>query len=413
MENDLYNFDNTIFLEGKMDRMKTVTLFADWDPKPDFELGSKDIEGKLSYLGSQVWRNPNIKIVDKSIPKPGPRQVIVKVNACGICGSDVHMAQAQPDGYIYYPGLTAFPCTLGHELSGVVVEAAADAINRRTNQPFVAGELVCAEEMAWCGVCRPCADGYPNHCERLQEIGFSIDGAFANYIALDAKYCWSLKELVDRYGEEKASLLGSLVEPSSVAYNAVIERGGGIRPGDSVWILGSGPIGAAACAILKRAGASNVIMSEPSKERAEMAKKLGASHVIDPSEGNTAEQVLDITKGEGASLILEATGLPGVVWGDIENVIWNGRALNATVVIVARAEAKIPVTGEVFQVRRAQIVGSQGHSGHGSFPRVISAMAVGMDMTPIVTKKITLEEVPENIVLLQTDRKECKITAVM
>jgi threonine dehydrogenase-like Zn-dependent dehydrogenase len=294
-----------------------------------------------------------------------------------------------------------------------VVEAAADAINRRTNQPFDVGEPVCAEEMAWCGTCRPCADGYPNHCERLQEIGFSIDGAFANYIALDAKYCWSLNELVERYDQEKAFMLGSLVEPSSVAYNAVIERGGGIRPGDSVLILGSGPIGAAACAVLKAAGASNVIMSEPSKERAAMAERLGATHVIDPTKGHAGERVLDITKGGGVSLILEATGLPDVVWGDIEHVIWNGRTLNTTVVIVARADAKIQVTGEVFQVRRARIVGSQGHSGHGSFPRVISAMAAGMDMTPIITKKITLEEVPENIVLLQTDRQECKITAVV
>jgi threonine dehydrogenase-like Zn-dependent dehydrogenase len=396
-----------------MDSMKTVTLFADWDPKPDFKLGVKDIDGKLSYLGSKVWRNPRLEMIDKPIPKPGPGQVIVKVKACGICGSDVHMAQAKTDGYIFYPGLTAFPCTLGHELSGVVVEAAADAINRRTNLAFDVGEPVCAEEMAWCGTCRPCADGYPNHCERLQEIGFSIDGAFADYIALDAKYCWSLQELVGRYDEEKAFLLGSLVEPSSVAYNAVIERGGGIRPGDSVWILGGGPIGAAACAVLKTAGASKVIMSEPSKERAEMAQKLGASHVIDPADGNTAEQVLDITHGGGVNLVLEATGLPDVVWSDIEHVIWNGRALNTTVVIVARADAKIPVTGEVFQVRRAQIVGSQGHSGHGSFPRVISAMATGMDMTPIITKKINLDNVPDNIILLQTDRKECKITAVL
>ncbi len=396
-----------------MDKMKTVTLFANWDPRPDFKLGSKDIDGKLSYLGSKVWRNPRLEIVDKPIPKPNPGQVIVKVKACGICGSDVHMAQAKPDGYIFYPGLTAFPCTLGHELSGVVVEAAADAINRRTNQPFETGEPVCAEEMAWCGACRPCADGYPNHCERLQEIGFSIDGAFADYIALNAKYCWSLHELVDRYDEEKAFRLGSLVEPTSVAYNAVIERGGGIRPGDSVWILGGGPIGAAACAVLKTAGASNVIISEPSKDRAKIAQKLGASHVIDPTEGNTAEQVLDITRGGGVNLILEATGLPDVVWSDIEHVIWNGRTLNTAVVIVARADAKIPVTGEVFQVRRAQIVGSQGHSGHGTFPRVISAMAAGMDMTPIITKKVSLEKVPENIVMLQTDRKECKITAVM
>jgi threonine dehydrogenase-like Zn-dependent dehydrogenase len=395
-----------------MAEMKTITLFADWDPKPDFKLGSKDIDGKLSYLGSQVWRNPKIKIIDKPIPKPGAGQVIIKLKACGICGSDVHMAQTKSDGYIFYPGLTAFPCTLGHELSGVVVDAADDAVNRRTNKPFEAGEPVCAEEMAWCGTCRPCADGYPNHCESLQEIGFSIDGAFAEYIALDAKYCWSLHDLVDRYDEEKAFLLGSLVEPTSVAYNAVIERGGGIRPGDSVWILGSGPIGAAACSILKTAGASHVIMSEPSKERAQMARKLGATHVIDPAEGNPSEQVLKITNGRGVDLILEATGLPDVVWGDIEDVIWNGRALNTTVVIVARADAKIQVTGEVFQVRRASIVGSQGHSGHGTFPRVISAMAAGMDMTPLITKQITLDEVPEHIVLLQTDRKECKITAV-
>jgi scyllo-inosose 3-dehydrogenase len=110
---------------------------------------------------------------------------------------------------------------------------------------------------------------------------------------------------------------------------------------------------------------------------------------------------------------MEATGLPAVVWESIENVIWNGRALNTSVVIVARADARILVNGEVFQVRRAQIVGSQGHSGHGNFPRVISCMADGMDMTPMVTKKISLAEVPDHIRRLQTDRSECKITAIM
>jgi threonine dehydrogenase-like Zn-dependent dehydrogenase len=114
----------------------------------------------------------------------------------------------------------------------------------------------------------------------------------------------------------------------------------------------------------------------------------------------------------GAKLYLEATGLPDRVWEGIEQSIWEGKMVNSTVVIVARSDKKIPVTGEVFQVRRASIVGSQGHSGHGTFPRVISSMASGMDMTPLITKKITLEEVPENIVLLRTDRTECKITCV-
>jgi threonine dehydrogenase-like Zn-dependent dehydrogenase len=70
------------------------------------------------------------------------------------------------------------------------------------------------------------------------------------------------------------------------------------------------------------------------------------------------------------------------------------------------------MTPEVFQVRRASIIGSQGHSGHGTFPRVISAMASGMDMTPMITKTISLDEAPDNIVLLRTDRKECKITVL-
>lgn len=396
-----------------MSKMKAVTLYADWQPRPDFKLGPKDIEGKQTYMGSKVWKNPRIEIAEHDIPKPGKGEVLIEVKACGICGSDVHMAQPDEDGYILYPGLTGFPAILGHELSGVVVEAGPDAIDKRTNKPYKGGELVTAEEMMWCGQCQPCADGWPNHCERLDEIGFNVNGAFAKYIVLPAKLLWSLEPLRARYKEEDIFLAGSLVEPTSVAYNAVIERGGGIRPGDNVVICGGGPIGLAACAILKRQGAARVILSEPSPTRAELGKKLGADYVIDPTKVDFTEEVLKITNGYGASLYLEATGLPTAVYPGIENAIWEGRTLNSTIVVVARADAKMPVTGEVLQVRRARIIGAQGHSGHGTFPRVIECMADGMDMTPMITKKITLEEVPENIIMLRTDRKECKITCVM
>ena len=154
-------------------------------------------------------------------------------------------------------------------------------------------------------------------------------------------------------------------------------------------------------------------MSEPQPERAALALKMGADYVIDPTKVDFTEEVLRLTGGMGASLYLEATGLPTAVYPGIEQCIWEGRTLNATVVVVARAEAKMPVTGEVLQVRRARIVGSQGHSGHGTFPRVIESMAAGMDMLPMITKKITLDEVPENIIALQTDRKNMKITCVM
>lgn len=391
-------------------KMQGVTLVAEWDPRPGFKLGTKDIDGRQTYLGSQVWRHPRLEIREYDIPTPGPEQVLLEVKACGICGSDVHMAQADGEGYIYYPGLTGFPSILGHEFSGVVVEAGKNAINKRTNRPFRGGEAVTSEEMLWCGQCKPCADGQPNHCERLDELGFNVNGAYTKYIVVPARTVWSLEPLKEHYKDDDIFIAGSLVEPTAVAYNAVIERGGGIRPGDRAVILGGGPVGIAACAILKRAGASKVIISETQQDRAKMALRLGADYHINPAKEDFATRVLEITEGMGADMFMEATGLPQIVYPGIERVIWEGRTINSTVVVTARADAKMPVMGEVLQVRKARIVGAQGHSGHGNFPRVIECMASGMDMTPMSTKKINLDELPENILKLQTDRQECKIT---
>jgi threonine dehydrogenase-like Zn-dependent dehydrogenase len=394
-------------MQGKM---KGITLFADWDPRPGFKLGPKDVEGRQTYLGSRVWRNPRLQIMECDIPKPGPSDVLLQVKACGICGSDVHMAQMDADGYMFYPGLTGFPAILGHEISGIVVDAGAKAFDKRTNKPFKGGERVCVEEMVWCGECKPCADGYPNHCERLDEIGINRDGGFANYLVAPARLLWSLDPLAERYQGDDVFLAGSLVEPTSVAYTAVVQRGGGIKPGDKVVICGGGPVGMAACAIMKRQGASTVILSEPQEDRAQMGLSMGADYAINPLKEDLTQRVLALTDGMGADLYLEATGLPTIVYPQIEEAIWYGRTLNATVVVLARADAKMPVTGEVLQVRRARIIGSQGHSGDGTFYRVIQSMADGMDMTPIITKRITLEQVPENIIMLQTDRRECKVT---
>ena len=132
--------------------MKAVVLRAKWDPKPEFVLGPKDVEGKLTWLGSKVWRYPEVNVEEVPEPKiEKPTEVLIEVKACGICGSDVHMAQADEEGYIFYPGLTGFPVVLGHEFSGVVVEAGPEAINKRTNKRFEPGEPVTSEEMLWCG----------------------------------------------------------------------------------------------------------------------------------------------------------------------------------------------------------------------------------------------------------------------
>jgi len=144
------------------------------ETRPEFKLGAKDIEGRQSYLGSLVWRNPRLELREYDIPTPGPIRYCSKSRLAASCGSDVHMAQQDKNGYIYYPGLTGFPSILGHEFSGVVIEAGKNAFDKRTNKPFKGGERVTSEEMLWCASCRPCADGQPNHCERLDEVGFNV-----------------------------------------------------------------------------------------------------------------------------------------------------------------------------------------------------------------------------------------------
>ena len=244
-------------------------------------------------------------------------------------------------------------------------------------------------------------------------MGFSVDGGFENYVALDSRYLWSLVELRDAYEGIDLFLAGSLVEPTSVAYNAVIECAGGIRPGDHAVIFGGGPIGLAAVAIMKRSGAAKTILVEPSESRANIGRRLGADLVIDPFKADPARTILDVTGGLGAAMYLEATGLPDKVLPTIEAAIWDGKFIGAKVALVARADMRAPLNCEVFEVKKAKIAGAQGHSGYGTFPRVISCMASGMDMTPMITKKIGLDEVPDHVVLLQTDKTNCKITCVL
>ena len=204
-----------------------------------------------------------------------------------------------------------------------------------------------------------------------------------------------------------------MVEPCSVGYNAVIERGGGIRPGDNVVICGTGPVGLAACRELKTMGGATVIVSEPQPERAALALKMGADYVIDPTKVDFTEEVLRLTGGMGASLYLEGDRpADGGVSGHRAVHLGGPHAQRDRRGRGARRGQDCPSPAKCCRCAARAIVGSQGHSGHGTFPRVIESMAAGMDMLPMITKKITLDEVPENIIALQTDRKNMNYTYI-
>ena len=394
-------------------KMKAVKVRSTWDARPDYRAGRRDIRGELSDKGNYVWRNPKISIEDVDIPKLQLDEVLIEVKACGICGTDVRLVQRDGRGYQLYPVLSSSNLTIGHEFSGVVIEAGPNAINKKRNKIFEPGEFVYSEMNLWCGICQPCCDGYPMHCENLQILGITIDGAMAKYIKVNAKYCWSIESFREVYDEDKLFLAGSVIEPASVAYTATIERGGGIRAGDFVAILGGNPNAIAAVALLKKSGAAIVIFSDSSEKKCKIAQELGADYIINPLKDCFTEKVLKYTNGYGAKLYLEATGTPDKAFPDIEETIRWGKQLNSIVILLAIVDSPIPINGPTYQMKRASIVGTLGNAGHGIAPRVINLMVDGMDITKIITKTIHIDEVPKCVVDLQTNKDDCKITATV
>jgi hypothetical protein len=312
----------------------------------------------------------------------------------------MHFYETDDDNYILYPGLTKFPTILGHEFSGKVAEVGKEVT---LLQP---GDMVTVEEMIWCGRCIPCRNGYPNHCTNLEELGFTIPGAFANHIAVDEKFCWKIDAIAERFGsEEKAYEIGAVTEPTCVAYNAMFERAGGFRPGHYVSVFGAGSIGLAAIGLAKAAGAGIIAAFEISPQRLELAKTVGADYAYDPREVSAGDVLMELSKGAGFDFHVEAAGVPELIVPEMEKAL----AINSKIVQIGRAAQRVPMYLEALQVRRAQAFGAQGHSGHETFPNVIRLVAAGrLDLSPIITARYGLEETLDAIAK-STERSDGKI----
>ncbi len=368
--------------------MRGLLVEAEWDPREGYTPSDVERTTRKAVTGSSVWRHPKVRIADVPEAALRPESVRIRPRACGICGSDVHFYETDPDGYMLYPGLTRFPVVIGHEFSGEVVEVGREARDLRV------GDMVTVEEMIWCGECIPCRNGYPNQCVRLEEIGFTIDGAQAESIVVGAKYCWKINELAEVYGnEDRAYEAGALCEPTSVSYNAMFTRAGGFKPGGYVTVFGTGPIGFAAIALARAAGAGRVIAFEVSPLRQELARKVGADVVYSPLDlerqgTRPRDVIMEATKGEGADMHIEAAGAPPRTIPEMEESL----AVGGKIVMIGRAAERVPMYLEHLQTHAAQVYGAQGHSGYGNFPSVIRLMAAGrIDLTPIITSRFPLE----------------------
>jgi len=367
--------------------MKALRLEADWEPRPESlaTLDEADVSARVARRGNQVWRNPRIAVATMPDPSPGPDGVVIRVRACGICGSDFHFVESDADGYMLYPGMVRTPVITGHEFAGIVEAVGPDV------RDFAAGDLVCAEEIAWCGDCLACRAGRPNNCTRIEELGFSLDGAHAEYVVTRARYCWSLSPILEAgVPPDRVLQLGALVEPSGVAYVALFVSAGGFMPGSSVGVVGAGPIGLAAIALARAAGAGRIVAFEVSEGRRELASAMGADQVLDPrtlEPDGIATAARDASRGRGIDLWFEASGAAGVAEPMAASLAPAGR-----MVLVGRGPHMVDLDPEWLIVRGAALQGSIGHSGSGTFGHVIDLMAAGrLDMTRIVSSSVDLD----------------------
>lgn len=370
--------------------MKAVVLNAEWAPRKGVKVKPEDEARRWAVNASDVYRNPSASLETLDDPtNPAPDEVILKVGACGICGSDVHMFETDEEGYVILPYHLATPVVTGHEFSGKVVEVGSDV------RDFKEGDLVTAEEIQWCGECDACRGGYWNQCSFIEDLGFTINGGFAEYVRVKAKYCWSLNDVLERYGDETTALeVGSMSEPVSVAYEGMFTRSGGFLPGGAVAVFGGGPIGLASVALAKAAGASKIFCFEPLDERRGLAEKLGATHGVDPTQTDAAEYVAEETRGAGVSMAVECSGNFPAVMKSIEGSL----GIGGKVAVVGMDPRPATLNFIDHQLKAASVYGTVGHSGSWDFPNVIKLMASGqIDMHHAITRRFPLADLVEAV----------------
>ena len=370
--------------------MKGLHFSADFDPRPGVIIPEADRKDKRAHADAdKIFRNPKLKLID--LPKPKiekPDQVLIKVKACGICGTDTHLLETDEDGYVLYPGHMKGDQVIGHEFAGIVEEIGPAVTTIKV------GDYVTVEEMNWCGVCDNCRNGFPNQCTQLEEFGITINGGYEEYVVGRAAYCWNINGFKNVYkDEDKLWEAGALCEPSCVAYNAVFECGGGFRPGAYVVIFGCGPIGLFSIAHCKNAGAGKVIVFEPIKERVALAKAMGADYILDPTDlggKEIYEVIMDLTEGRGADFFVEASGVGEKLFPHIEKSL----AAGAKVIYTAMGKERMSIYMVPFAFKKGRIFISVGHSGYGNFMYVIRMISNGLyDPTQAVTARYPLSDI--------------------
>ncbi|KAL1970763.1 hypothetical protein VTN77DRAFT_2597 [Rasamsonia byssochlamydoides] len=313
-----------------MTAIETVTAQVQVQVQEEESATGPGMVRSLRYYGPK-----EIRLEDVPAPSCAPDEVRLRIAYCGICGSDIHeylggpIFPPKPGQQNPWTGVT-LPITLGHEMSGTVIEVGSNVSNLQLGQRVAVNPTLDDRHYGTAEPCHACRKGQYNICKRWAAYGLSAPGGgFASEIVVKALNCIPLPD--------KVSLkLGALAEPLAVAWHAI--RLSGFEKGQTALVLGAGPIGLAILMLLRVWGASTVVVSEVAQSRIMQAKKLGADLVVNPAEpGETGNDTDPVTSavhnltGEGVDVAFDATGLQSTLDTAIASVKTGGTIFNVAI----------------------------------------------------------------------------------
>ena len=295
-------------------------------------------------------------------------QARIGVSVTGLCGSDYHLFSGK------HPYAT-FPQTQGHEFAGVVLE-----LGRNYSGPIAVGDNVAVEPLIPCKTCFACRRGRYNCCENLKVMGAHTSGALAEEVVVSLESLYPVGDLDIE--------LAALVEPVSIGLQAVVR--GQVQAGDTVLIMGAGPIGLAAALAASDVGA-RVLVADRIAPRLRAALVMGAETTVDTSESDLTEAVRLFTGGEGVAVVIDATGVPELIRSAFDLVAYSG-----AIVIVGISEKEVSVPVINFSRKEVTVYGSRNNMG--LFGRAVELVQRHQDqLRTWITHRISLDEVPKMI----------------
>jgi threonine dehydrogenase-like Zn-dependent dehydrogenase len=329
-------------------------------------------------MKAAVFRKPgHIEVTEIDRPVAGPGDVLVRVRAASICGTDLRIMQH--GHFRIEPGQSR---VLGHEVAGEIVEVGGDVSG------WSVGGRVGVTPNVGCGRCRQCRAGLNQMCSTYDAFGITIDGGFQEYMLVPA---WALeRDNLSRLPDGMPYEIAALVEPMSCCLSG--QRKVDLKASDSVLIIGAGPIGCFHAVLAKLRGSQQVMVANTRRTRLEIAGVLGADELIAVGEVDLHARVMELTEGEGADVVITCVSKPEVIESVTGLMARNGRA-NVFSGLGKSEHPRIDVNA--LHYRAQTLTGTTGSSIQDYRDTLEIIDTSGVDLSPIISRRFRLDEIED------------------